>query len=65
MPEYDVCLYIEKGYSKRVTAETPEAAYRAAAGFTEKDWGEPETTLTNEILVRDVKTGDVLAGDDV
>ena len=65
MPEYDVCRYIEKGYSRRVTAETPEAAYRAAELIPEKDWGEPEATLSDEILVRDVRTGDVLTGDDV
>jgi hypothetical protein len=59
MPEYDICRYIEKRYDKRIEAENEAQALKIAENLTDEQWGDPETTVNDEIIVFNL-TGDVL-----
>lgn len=59
MPEYDVSRWIEKRYDKRITAEDSTEALKIAENMRNEEWGEPEATSNDEIVVFNLEGDEV------
>jgi hypothetical protein len=63
MPKYDVCRFLEKRYDAEIEAESENKALDIAKSMTDEEWGDPDSTIGDQIIVFN-KTGDEVANSD-
>ena len=64
MPEFDISMYNERRYGKRITADDSKQALEIAKNMTTEEWGDPESTTNEEVYVFNLN-GDEVEHEDI